>query len=206
MCVAIMAPKGRSVSADRLWRGWSANSDGGGFAYVDDKDQVVIKKGYSKYNDFHKDYVDAVKEFSTSSPFLIHMRIGTRGDKQSAANTHPFRIIPEEGPEGALIHNGTMFSPTGEWEGPVGDRKSDTRVLAERMGKLLAYDDVNDSVATLGFVLSERNKLALLYANRKYVLINERQGIWVDGIWYSNSSCNVISSNQNAKSWLDKID
>lgn len=194
MCIAIVAPKGKIVSNERLWRGWSINGDGGGFAYVDENDKIVVKKGYSEYNPFQKDYAEAAAKYSETSPFLVHMRIGSQGDRKGAPNTHPFAFTPEEGPEAAGIHNGTMFAPQGEWVGSADDRKSDTRVFFERLGAKLCFDDVKEGQRLLSSAIGY-SRMAMLYANREYVILNElRPGIWVDGIWFSNGSCNATAS------------
>lgn len=197
MCIAILAPKGKIIDNARLFRGWTINDDGGGFAYVDENDKIVIKKGYDKYGAFHKDYVEAAEKYSATSPFLVHMRIGSAGDRRTSANTHPFAFTPEEGPEGALIHNGTMFSPTGSLAGEVGDKKSDTRIFAEELGAKLVYDDVKEATELLSKAVGY-SRIALLYANREFVIINEKgPGVWVDGIWYSNAGCNMDSAAAN---------
>lgn len=191
MCIAVLAPKGHIVPNEKLWRGWSINDDGGGFAYVDENDQLVVKRGYSEYNAFQKDYAAAAAKYSATSPFLVHMRIGSQGDKKGQPNTHPFTFTPKEGPAGCLIHNGTMFAPQGEWVGVDGDKKSDTRVFAERLGEQLCYQDVKDGQALLSKAIGY-SRMAFLYANREYVILNERgPGLWDDDIWYSNSCCKV---------------
>ena len=197
MCIAILAPIGRVVDNARLYRGWSINDDGAGFAYVDENDKIVIVKGFDKYGKFHTAYAAAAEKYSATSPFLVHMRIGSAGDRRTSINTHPFAFTPEEGPAGALIHNGTMFYPQGEIAGTPDDRKSDTRIFAEQLGPKLVYEDVKAAADLLERVVGY-SRLAILYANREYVILNEeRPGLWLDGVWYSNQGCALDTAERN---------
>ncbi len=190
MCIIILAPTGVVVPNDKLYRAWTNNQDGAGFGYVDNNDNVVVSKRHSTYGAFHKEYVEAVQKFGATSPFLIHFRIRSQGDK-GMENTHPFMFRPEEGPAGMLAHNGTMFTPTGAWTGKDDDKYSDTRVFAERLGPKLAYDYVQAGRALLAGAIGS-SRMVFLYANREYVILNEeRPGLWEDGIWYSNGGCVV---------------
>ena len=195
MCIAIVAPVKRRVSNDALFRGWSVNNDGGGFAYVNATDELVVEKGFTKYNEFQAALTKAVEEFSDTSPFLIHMRIGSAGDRNTPINTHPFAFTPTEGPAGCLIHNGTMFQPQGAAAGEVGDKKSDSRVFADLLGDALSFDDVTAAKADIARLIGH-SRMAFLYANRKYIILNEHAigGRWLDGVWYSNSSCSAYTT------------
>lgn len=205
MCIAIVCPIGTTVSNEKLYRGWTINNDGGGFAYVDENDRIVIKKGFNKYGEFHAALTEAMSAYGSTSPFLIHMRIRSQGDK-GMENTHPFLITPEEGPEGALIHNGTMFSPTGEWVGTAEDKKSDTRVFAEILSSVLCYDDVLAGKALLGKAIGH-SRMAFLYANREYVILSETsQDRWEDGVWYSNGSCAISTWRGDGRSFMGMMD
>lgn len=185
MCIAIVTKPGRTVDMQALYRGWTSNRDGGGFAYVDpDTNKVVISKGFMTYNEFQKAYAAAAEKYAEHSPFIIHMRIGTSGGKTDK-NTHPF---PIKG--GALIHNGILFTPTGDDAGPVTDRKSDTRVFAEKLFNILNYTDALEAKEDLEVAIGG-NKIALLYDTKEFVILNERLGDWVEDIWYSNSACGI---------------
>lgn len=189
MCIAIVTTPGKRVGDNALYRGWTSNQDGGGFAFVK-QGKVVIEKGFFKYNEFHKALNAAVDTYGQQSPFLIHMRIGTSGLKNEN-NTHPFAIKPQDGPAGAMMHNGILFTPGGAYRGPDHDKKSDTRVVAEALNNILRLQDVLQAKKELGAAIGYGNKLAFLYDTGDYVIINENQGYWDDGIWYSNSSCKV---------------
>lgn len=191
MCVAIVTQPGKRVENAALYRGWNINRDGGGFAYIENG-KVKIEKGFFEYNGFNKAYDAAFSRVGESSPFLIHMRIGTSGLK-NANNTHPFAIKPQDGPGGAMIHNGILFTPSGAYKGPADDAKSDTRVVAEALNNILRLQDVKDAKVALGLAVGSGNKLAFLYDTGEYVIVNEDEGSWDEGIWYSNHSCAAVS-------------
>jgi predicted glutamine amidotransferase len=172
MCIAILAKPGAKVTNLALFKGWGVNKDGAGIAYVDKAGKLVVDKGHMKYNDFQTAYEKACEELvADDSPMLVHMRYTSAGTT-NASNTHPFKITPQTGPAGAFIHNGTMFRPAGEWEGPEKDRKSDTRVVASALNNILALESVLNSIVEMGQAIGSHNKLAFLYEDKSWAIIN----------------------------------
>lgn len=184
MCIAIVTTAGKVVENKKLWRGWCTNGDGGGFAYVKDG-HVEVEKGFMQFNDFEKAYSKAAELYAAESPMLVHMRIGTSGAK-SQMNTHPFPFKPATGPAGAMIHNGTLFTPAGEWKGPKEDLKSDTRVLVNALNNVLVLEDLKNAKDAVAKAIGKSNKLAFLFDDKSTIIVNEDMGFWDDGIWYSN--------------------
>lgn len=176
MCLAIVQPVGSFIPIPHLQQGWVHNPDGAGYAFTRDG-KVVVKKGYGKLKTFMEDYHKDVRD-NEESAFLVHFRIRTYGDKGDG-NTHPFII-----PNGAMIHNGS-FTGTGA-KGNEG--ASDTAAFANKFGQHLSYDFVYNKAKQLGDAISSYNKLALLYNDNRYVIVNEDQGVWDDKVWYSNGS------------------
>ncbi len=175
MCLAIMQPKGKLTPTENLRRGFTSNPDGAGFAYVDPATgKVKVVKGLMTYKEFIDEFNKHSKHHETSA-FIIHFRIGTSGTKDKD-NTHPFNIKG-----GALIHNGVMFSTYGA--------RSDTRVLAETYANRFTYDNVEKNKAAVEKALGY-NKFAMIYDDGRTQIINEKEGDWVDGIWYSNTHWN----------------
>lgn len=187
MCIAVVQKPGAVIDDASLYRGWTINNDGGGFAYVDDNDNVVIEKGFMEYNPFQKKLRAAIERFGKTSPFLIHMRIRTSG-KTDDKNCHPFKIKG-----GAMIHNGVLFTPTQEMNGNKKLTKSDTRIFAESFHNILHLEDVKKAGDDILFAFGRSNKLAFLYENREVVILNEKAGYWDKDIWYSNHSCKAYS-------------
>lgn len=191
MCIAIVTKQGARLTPEQIAAGWRSNRDGAGVAYVKEG-KVVIDKGYLQLDKFQDAYARLADQFSDESPFLVHMRIGTSGHKDSPNNTHPFEVKTQRGPRGAMIHNGVLFTPTGDWVGPSNDRKSDTRVVCEALGNILQLEDVLRAKERISRVIGTGNKFAFLYDDKTTVILNEDQGVWKDNIWFSNSwSCRV---------------
>lgn len=191
MCVAVLTTPGHMLSREQLRKGWAINSDGGGFAFVDDG-EVRIMKGYLEEDAFINAYTHFAEKFAGESPFLIHMRIRTSGTV-SAKNCHPFPIK-----NGALIHNGIMFTPSGERAGTKNDLKSDTRVFAENLYNILELEQVKKAEERILKAVGHSNKIAFLYNNKEYFIMNEGAGQWQNDdkkdIWMSNSSCKLYST------------
>lgn len=184
MCVAIVTKPGAILSADAIDKGFRSNKDGGGFAFVHpDEKKVKIEKGFMDVDSMKDAYFEKVKEFGEVSPFLVHMRIKTSG-LISANNTHPF---PVKG--GAMIHNGSFFHPSKKFAGTEDDLKSDTRVFAEHLYGILTYEDVKAAQQRILAAVGGYNKIAFLYDDGRYLILNESGGHWNDDIWYSNHSC-----------------
>jgi predicted glutamine amidotransferase len=173
MCLAIVKPAKATIPEAHLHAGWLANSNGAGFAYVD-KGEVVIKNKFMKYKEFLEAYSEAAQSHKKST-FLVHFRITSQGDS-SADNTHPFPIR-----DGALIHNGTIYGTGASYnKGP-----SDTNLFARRYFNVLTYEFVSKHRKDLEELL-DYNKIAILYKDNTYQILNMGKGEWKDDVWYSN--------------------
>jgi predicted glutamine amidotransferase len=184
LCIAIVTQKGCALTDEQLFRGWTSNPNGGGFAYIRDG-EVRIDKGYMEYNPFQKAYRKAVELYANDNPMLVHMRIRTSGTT-GPKNTHPFKING-----GAMIHNGIMFTPAGNRVGNKDDARSDTRIFCEDLHNILDLDSVKKAATGIHAAIGRGNKLCFLYDNAETFIIGEDMGHWDKGIWYSNSSCGV---------------
>lgn len=175
MCLAIVKPGPAVIPESHLRQGWISNSDGAGFSYIKEG-KVCIEKGFMELKDFLAAYQVASTKYK-SSPFLIHFRIRSMGNK-TADNTHPFVIAG-----GALIHNGSLDGTGAQYgEGP-----SDTAMFAARFAADLTFDIVNNNKKEFDSALGY-NKMCMLYDDGKYAIINEKDGVWKDDVWYSNHS------------------
>lgn len=172
MCIAIVKPAGVDVSEETLSICWRSNPDGAGYAFVEDG-KVVIRKGYMKLKDFLKAYEE---DKAKDSPFLIHFRITSQGSKDEF-NTHPFSIK-----DGAAIHNGTLDGTGAEY----GKGPSDTKIFLRQFGDWLTYDNVEKYKKELGDAIRTSNKIAMLFSDKRYQILNESMGNWHEGAWYSN--------------------
>lgn len=175
MCLAIVKPAGKDVPLEHLRQGWVSNPDGAGFGYVKDG-KAVSSKGFMKLKEFLEAYNMTV-EAHPESNFLIHFRICSMGTI-SEDNTHPFHIE-----NGLLIHNGTLTGTTAKYR----DGPSDTKLFADMFKQNLSFDFVQKNKAEFDAALVG-SKLAMLYDDNTYQIVNEKDGYWVDGVWYSNHS------------------
>ncbi|UFK09564.1 hypothetical protein [Xanthomonas phage DES1] len=173
MCIALVKPAGVEISDETLRTCWDSNSHGAGFAYIK-KGKVQIVKGLMKFADFLAAYKKLAATYK-ASPFLIHFRIRSAGD-HNEDNTHPFQLNA-----GALIHNGTIHGTGASYQkGP-----SDTAIFVEKFKDHLNYETVVKVKDKLGKAI-DYNKLAMLFDNGNYVIINEEKGMWDGGTWFSN--------------------
>lgn len=180
MCIAIVCPKGKTISDEIIRRCAFSNSDGGGMALMANDGKVIIDKGYMTTQSFIDRYhYHLENKAHERGPMLIHFRIATAG-KVDRDNTHPFRVRG-----GAMIHNGIF------WSGGFEDTMSDTRLLAAVLHNRFTEEAVSKHKKELGEVAGW-NKMAFLHDSGNYTIINEDYGTWDDGVWYSNSGfCNT---------------
>lgn len=185
VCLAIVKPKDAIIPIEYLQQGWIANPNGGGYAFVHEG-SVIIRKGYMKLRDWLAAY-NTDLHANLDSPFLIHFRITSLGES-SEKYTHPFAVAG-----GALIHNGTM-SGTGA---KYGEGPSDTAIFTERYARHLTFDIIQANRPDWDDAL-RGNKVATLYNDGRYQIINEQDGKWEDGVWYSNTSHKSYWSSNHA--------
>lgn len=110
MCIIISKEKSaRLPKEEELKQSFEYNSDGAGFMYVENG-QVVIDKGYMKYDEFIGHYRNLLKKFNNfkDKSLVIHCRIGTSGGN-TRGNTHPYPITNNVN----LLHNTKLFTDIG---------------------------------------------------------------------------------------------
>ena len=184
MCIVIYKQAGKMVDTNVLYQCWENNPDGAGFVFPADNGQLEMRKGYMKWKDFKKAW-KSVKSALLDRPVVIHFRIATHG-MVNPANTHPFWI--EEG-RCALAHNG-ILTGTGAVYGN-GGAKTDTQMFADNYLAPLyrQYPDCfeHEAVVQLLNKVCGSSKLAIMHNMGKVTLINERDGVWEEDIWYSNN-------------------
>lgn len=180
MCIAALVLPGGHVNPETMRRMFNSNQDGAGVAYVrtsHGKNDVVVEKGYFDSEDWIAAYERAKTWASEGSPILLHARIATLG-RVDRANCHPFRIK-----DGAMVHNGSLWYANGGYG--LSCEKSDTREFAERCTNNFNYDDMVFDKAKLESVIGH-NRMAFLFKDKRYIILNEKSGTWKDNVWYSN--------------------
>lgn len=172
MCVLIVKKSDGKVTDAQLAACFAANHQGAGFSWVEPGGRVAIHKGFFSFKEFIEAYRKQEAIVGDTSPFLIHFRISTGGGVNTE-NCHPFRT-----PHGAMAHNGVLFSVNGP--------KSDTHVFSERIGPKLSKEGILLHKKALEESIGSGNKIAVLFHDKTYEILNEKQGTWIDGTWFSN--------------------
>lgn len=180
MCLLTFMHAGCMADIDHLKNGADNNPDGFGFA-IHAGTHIVHASGLN--------FDQVLDRFLTerrnhSGPALFHSRITTHGGT-SLDNCHPFQVGRDTNT--IVAHNGML---------PIQarDGKSDTRIFAEELfpswggASTLNSKRMRKKLAKF----ADGSKLVFLSANpdvqEDYYIINESDGHWDDGVWWSNSS------------------
>jgi len=175
MCVIINHTNNNSLDDEFLIRIYDKNKDGLGVMYAErGKIHVhkIIPKGPEEVIEFYKEHAD-IKDC------VIHFRRRTVGEI-SLANTHPF-----------YVENGLYYAHNGDM--PFEDSiRSDSKIFAEdflrpilKNGNSYLIFDKNWA-DLLGRIIGSHNKLIFLNNEGKVTIINEKEGHYVNGAWFSS--------------------
>lgn len=197
MCIAIYSPLGNQVpNEENLKRSFEHNSDGAGFAFNTDKNNVQILKGYMTWDAFWKAFQKYDRKYDFKNRgVLIHFRITTHGGT-NAECCHPFPLVADEGfmkktkvrSDYAVIHNGIIDITSRDTH--KRDKMSDTMVFIEKYLSKIATNKKwfkNDTNFELIYDMID-SKMAILNG---YGNIKSTQGFTKDeedGNYYSNTS------------------
>lgn len=175
MCVIAYVPKEKNVSDGDLEKCYEKNSDSIGYMFAHGG-KIHIRK----FLDFDL-FLDSYKKEKEKyvADFALHFRIKTSG-KIDLENCHPFLV----GSQFALMHNGVI-------SGIGNDTKSDTNIFAtEILGPLIEkYSGLLEEPVfrtIVGSAIGPYNKLVLMKNDGSAYIVHEKQGDWIDGVWYSN--------------------
>lgn len=182
MCLLTFMQRGVTADIQDLRQGAMFNDDGFGFA---------IHAGSSVITGHGMVFDDVLEQFlhvrsKHDGVALFHSRITTHG-KTDVSNCHPFRV----GGDNLTVvgHNGMLPIDV-----PKDEHRSDTRIFAENylpsLGGVYALDDPQtfDTVSKW----ARGSKLVVItanqWANREFYILNEKDGHWDNGVWWSNYS------------------
>lgn len=192
MCIICVIPPGKQVKREELKEAFRINDDGAGLMFNHDN-KVCVVKGWFAFRKFWKAF-KALRHEHPESTFVLHMRIGTSGAK-NRDNCHPFQIGASIG----FAHNGVMRL--------LGDKeRSDTREFAEDVLCKLPeqwWEQPAIIQAIEKCAITSFSKFVFLFASGGFIILNEKQGNWHDGCWYSNYSYIVLPIVSNGH-WDDK--
>lgn len=180
MCLLTFMHEGVTPNIDDLTCGAQNNPDGFGFA-IHDRTSIISFSSLN-YNQVLEKFLDARSK--CSGPALFHSRITTHGGT-SVENCHPFTLGND--PLTVMGHNGML--PIEAKNG-----RSDTRILAEDLlpswggAPILNIKKKRKKLSKF----ADGSKLVFLSANpdvqNDWYIINERDGHWDNGVWWSNNS------------------
>lgn len=197
MCLLTFYPEGKGVDEKALRNGAFYNNDGHGYAIVDE-DRILIGHSLS-FHEIIAEFLETRKRYP-SGPALFHSRMSTHGSTD-IGNCHPFYVGGDK--RTVVAHNGIMpqsCQPT------PGDHRSDTRILAEdlldqshRIGPSSFFNwRTNKGRRRISGWMGQHNKLVILTVDPKMskqaFILNEKAGIWNNGIWYSNTGFQIYTT------------
>jgi len=176
MCIIIYQPKGKNIPKKHLKESWISNSDGAGMMWAHDG-KLHIHKELNNFRKFYKVYRNVVTKLECS--IVVHFRIGTSG-KLDEVNCHPFYVNEDL----AFCHNGIM-----PYSVPKDSVISDTVIFNRKILQNLKPSFLDDeAIVELISGYIDGSKLAFMNKHGEVKLINEDEGNWNNGIWYSNHS------------------
>jgi hypothetical protein len=180
MCLIVFTPNLRRATIRKsiLERGFDKNDDGAGFAYVHNG-QVVVSKCYDTFPEFYAALKAARLAINDRGPLLIHFRWSSVG-LNNRINTQPLVVRPGL----VMAHNGTIDSLKPDC---LTCDDSDSVRLARLVGRTdWQYPFAPINRALLKAICGDSSKLVFLDSNGRHVIINEQEGKWVRGAWYSD--------------------
>ena len=191
MCVIALSPVGQRLDKSTLSDMWDTNPDGSGVSFIDETKTIQTYKTMDK-DDFIKVTLSVYDKYSVSSPILVHCRIATHGSV-CIANNHPFNVDNHT----VMAHNGIIDCV----EVPDSSDISDTRMFINTWLRYLrpTWLDDTDMREYIGSIIGW-SKLAFITTNQNlrndYYIINEDDGQWTNGTWFSNDNhCTLSGAN-----------
>lgn len=170
MCIAILNIKNK-LPQNYLENSFNNNNQGAGLLYVKNG-KLETYKTYDIV-DFIKQYYLVRKAIKT--PIVLHFRIATSGFSEH--NLHPFLVNKDLG----FVHNGVIYG--------LGNKDySDTYQFNEMLKKLPKNFLRNNTIKEFISNYIGSDKLVFLDSNNIWNIINEKNGHWHNGNWFSNNS------------------
>lgn len=94
MCIIVVKPHDKPMPSKAILKHcWDNNDDGAGYMYPDGKN-VIIKKGFMKFDAFYKSLIFDYAKSGRFTPFVLHFRISTQAGVNEEC-THPFPLSRE---------------------------------------------------------------------------------------------------------------
>lgn len=167
MCVIIFKDYEKSVPEYLFDNSFRINSDGIGLYATNGTDEV-IEKSMTYYN-----FKETIEKYNDPAwRTVYHFRKTTAG-LSDLKNCHPFNV----GNGFQLFHNGTVYSLS------LDKRYSDSNLFAKTIGMVKNFRGNLKAIKNIVECLDVSRFLVIDKSD--YVIINEDDGIWKEGVWYS---------------------
>jgi len=181
MCIICYSPAGFMPTEGQLNNCNASNPDGFGWA-VRTPDKIITGRtmnpntAIERYMELRSKWID----FDA----VYHARITTHGPTM-LENNHPFRVGDERT---ILAHNGML-----PIEPAKGDRRSDTRIFAEDILTRRGVGTLDKPKEFKKFEKWMKGSKMVIMTSRDDMLqptyiLNEDDGLWDEGMWFSNTS------------------
>jgi len=194
MCMIIYRPAHAASQVDRTTLKYiaSMNRDGFGLMWPNAGRLITVRFEPRQSRAFIDRFLALQRD---NVPLCAHFRWSTHG-AINRANTHPITIVPDQL---AMMHNGILDIKTRKnW--------SDTRTFVELAIKRLPPDWWGEG-QPYPYLLEQAtsgSRLAFMWADGQVMLLHEKAGWWVDGVWFSNSGHKPITKEDKQKEDDDK--
>lgn len=184
MCIAVYVPKNKTIDRETLCNCYASNPDGMGFAYWDENNKLIIRKfvGQDKIMLGIEEFL-MLRDRYIKKQMLIHFRIASHG-KISKSTCHPFVVNKDM----VFCHNGILTDFTKELS--LSSKISDTMLFNKKVLKKLPPNFTNKPIykKMLEDMIGSFNKMIIMESDGHHWILNEDQGEWFNGIWFSNDS------------------
>lgn len=174
MCLIAYVPEGKALSREVFDNANVVNPHGIGVM----SERGVLKFFGNKQLKRARNYVEGLAK--EKIPHAVHWRYATHGSKQLAL-CHPFKL---PNVEAHIMHNGVL----GGMSADVNADCSDTLAYVNK--KLADAPATHDSLDYWNKVCKDfgrSNKGLVMYPDGHFIILNQDEGVTIDGIWYSNS-------------------
>lgn len=184
MCIAIYLPKKKTISRETLINCYTSNPDGFGFAYWNEDNRLIVRKfiGQDKILLGIEEFL-LTREHYIKKQMMAHFRIASHG-KISKRTCHPFVVNNQM----VFCHNGILTEFSSQLD--LNSKISDTMLFNRKVLKKLPANFTNLPIykKLLEEMIGTWNKMIIMEQDGHHWILNEDQGEWSDGIWYSNNT------------------
>jgi hypothetical protein len=194
MCLIIYSPTGKLVDKHVFDYAQQVNSDGIGIMSPNGNQKFVgrkcKKRAWRWLRVLQRDY--------PSTPYGVHFRWRTHGPVDRA-NTHPYQVPYSDA---FVMHNGVL-GITADAKGESDTAKFVREYMPFAPGP--SEDDYTNYYERIARVIGYGNKFLVFHsASGRFTLVNEDEGFWRDGLWYSNDYSVPFSSKHGLGSYWDR--